>query len=104
MFMDGCFFVRSQLVLEHAHLVIVKFDLEMLWVCLDRILSFSGNCCHAQQRCKQHEFLFDPGTDLARRARQRRADISFQSVFLRATDRVVVRPWNGMKRRNDRYR
>jgi hypothetical protein len=31
------------------------------------------------------KFLFDPGTDLARRARQRRADVSFQSVFLRGT-------------------
>src|SRR5271154_681926 len=34
------------------------------------------------------KFLFDPGTDLARRARQRRADVSFQSVFLRGTQKT----------------
>src|SRR5271157_1428402 len=34
------------------------------------------------------KFLFDPGTDLARRARQRRADESFQSVFLRGTQKT----------------
>ena len=34
------------------------------------------------------KFLFDPGTDLARRARQRRADESFQSVFLRGSQKT----------------
>src|SRR5271155_4661275 len=36
------------------------------------------------------KFLFDPGTDLARRARQRRADESFQSVFLRGTQKACA--------------
>jgi hypothetical protein len=34
------------------------------------------------------KFLFDPGADLARRARQRRADVSFQSVFLCGTQKT----------------
>src|ERR1700680_3548747 len=34
------------------------------------------------------KFLFDPGTDLARRPRQRRADKSFQSVFLHGAQKA----------------
>src|SRR6202790_5891400 len=34
------------------------------------------------------KFLFDPGTDLARRARQRRADKYFQCVFLRGAQKA----------------
>src|ERR1700684_3267364 len=36
------------------------------------------------------KFLFDPGTDLARRARQRRADECFQCVFLRGAQKARV--------------